>query len=148
MLNKVMLIGRLGRDPESKGIATKLNLAVSEKYKDKDTGQQINKTNWFTVTLFGKLGEIAQQYLTKGSQVYIEGTLRASKYADKTTGEDRYSLDIIGNTMQMLGSKDSKEDGSKFIPNSFYNPKDKTMKEYNKQPINLNASEIDDDLPF
>lgn len=148
MLNKVMLIGRLGRDPEAKGVATKLHLAVSEKYKEKETGQQINKTNWFTVTLFGKLGEIAQQYLTKGSQIYIEGALRTSKYADKTTGEDRYSLDIIGSTMQMLGSKDSKEDGSKFTPNSFYDPKNKTMKEYSKQPVNLNASEIDDDLPF
>lgn len=143
MLNKVMLIGRLGKDPETKNSATKLNLAVAEKYKEKDTGQYITKTHWFTITLFGKLGEIAQQYLLKGSQVYIEGSLRTSKYADKVTGEDRYSLDIIGSTLQMLGNKEKEGDG-KFVPNSHYEQKNTTP----KPTVNFSNDELGDDLPF
>ena len=105
-VNKVILVGNLGNDPEVKytqgGMAiTTLSVATTSVRKDKD-GQQIEKTEWHRVKLFGKLGEIAGEYLKKGRQVYIEGSLRTNKYTDKD-GIERYSTDIVANEMQMLG---------------------------------------------
>ncbi len=107
-INKVILVGNLGADPETRftasGMAiTNLRLATTEQRTDKQSGEKQDHTEWHRVVLFGKLGEIANEYLKKGRQVYIEGSLRTSKYTDKS-GVEKYSTDIIGNDMQMLGS--------------------------------------------
>ncbi|HEX5124008.1 MAG TPA: single-stranded DNA-binding protein, partial [Rhodanobacteraceae bacterium] len=106
-INKVILVGNLGADPETRytangGAITNIRLATSEAWKDKQTGENQERTEWHRVVLFGKLGEIAGEYLKKGRQVYIEGSLRTNKYTDKD-GIERYSTDIVANEMQMLG---------------------------------------------
>lgn len=106
-VNKVILVGNLGADPETRytangGAITNIRLATSEAWKDKQTGENQERTEWHRVVLFGKLGEIAGEYLKKGRQVYIEGSLRTNKYTDKE-GVERYSTDIVANEMQMLG---------------------------------------------
>jgi len=107
-VNKVILVGNLGADPEvrympSGGAVANISIATSEQWTDKASGQKQERTEWHRVTLFNRLGEIAGEYLKKGSQVYIEGSIRTDKYQDKTTGEDRYSTQIIANNMQLLG---------------------------------------------
>ena len=108
-LNRVMLIGRLGGDPEVRYTASgqavaNCNLATSDKYKDK-AGEWQERTEWHRVKMFGRLAEIAGEYLKKGRQVYVEGSIRTEKYTDKE-GIQRYSTDIIGNEMQMLGGNE------------------------------------------
>jgi single-strand DNA-binding protein len=108
-VNKVILIGNLGKDPESRsmpsgGAVVNITLATSENWKDKQTGESKERTEWHTVVFFNKLGEIAAQYLKKGSQVYIEGSLRTRKWQDKE-GKDRYTTEIIADNMQMLGGR-------------------------------------------
>lgn len=114
-VNKVTLIGNLGADPETRhsggGTAiTSLRIATSESWVDKQSGEKQERVEWHRVKLFGKLAEIAGEYLSKGRQVYIEGSLRTDKYTDKD-GVERYSTDIIASEMQMLGS-DPNRDGS------------------------------------
>ena len=109
-INKVILVGNLGADPEMRhtggGTAvTTLNLATSESWTDKQSGEKVEKTEWHRVKLFGRLAEIAGDYLKKGRQVYIEGSLRTDKYTDKA-GVERYSTDIIASEMQMLGGNE------------------------------------------
>lgn len=109
-INKVVLVGTLGNDPDVKNIANnniiaRLSIATSENWKDKNTGEKVSNTEWHRVIIFGRLAEIAGQYLKKGSRVYIEGKLKTSKYQDKNTGEDKYSTDIvvdIKGSMQLL----------------------------------------------
>ena len=106
-INKVIIVGNLGADPETRytgsGTAiTSLRIATSEQWTDKQSGERQERTEWHRVKLFGKLAEIAGEYLKKGRQVYIEGSLRTDKYTDKD-GVERYSTDIIANEMQMLG---------------------------------------------
>ena len=110
-VNKVILIGRLGNDPDvrylSNGEAvTKISVATDSQWKDRNTGQMQDATEWHRVTFFGKLGEIAGQYLRKGSRAYIEGRIRTNKWRDQS-GQDRYTTEIIGDQMQMLDSKAS-----------------------------------------
>jgi len=107
-INKVILVGNLGADPETRytangGAVTNLRLATSEQWRDKQSGENQERTEWHRVVLFGKLGEIAGEYLKKGRQVYIEGSLRTSKYTKD--GVDHYSTDIVANEMQMLGGQ-------------------------------------------
>jgi single-strand DNA-binding protein len=106
-INKVILVGNLGNDPEVRyaqngNAITTISVATSESWKDKDGNLQ-ERTEWHRVKFFGRLAEIAGEYLKKGRQVYIEGSLRTEKYQDKQTGQDRYTTDIIANEMQMLG---------------------------------------------
>lgn len=106
-INKVILVGRLGNDPDvrytaSGSAVTTISVATSESWKDRNTGQQQERTEWHRVVFFGRLAEIAGQYLKKGSQVYVEGSLRTNKYTDKN-GIERYSTDINANEMQMIG---------------------------------------------
>ena len=108
-LNKVMLIGNLGNDPDFRatsngGAVAKLSLATASSRKDPQTDNWIEETEWHRVTLFGKLAEVAQKYLRKGSKVYIEGRLRTNKWQDKD-GNDRYTTDVIGKEMQMLDAR-------------------------------------------
>lgn len=105
-VNKVILIGNLGQDPEvrylpSGSAVTNIRLATSETWKDQQTGQQQERTEWHSVVFFGKLAEIAGQYLKKGGKVYVEGSLRTRKWQDKN-GQDRYTTEIVANEMQML----------------------------------------------
>ena len=110
-INKVILVGNLGSDPENRmsqaGAAiTNLSIATSETWKDKSTGQQQERTEWHRVVFFNRLAEVAAEYLRKGSKVYVEGTLRTRKWQDKQTGQDRYTTEkIVGNEMQMLDSR-------------------------------------------
>lgn len=110
-VNKVILVGTLGRDPEVRFAANgnaiaNLSVATSEVWNDRNTGQRQEKTEWHRVVIFGKLAEIAQQYLRKGSQVYLEGKLQTRKWQDQNTGQDRYSTEVVldfNGVMQMLG---------------------------------------------
>ena len=110
-VNKVILVGTLGRDPDVKYTAngnavTNLSVATSEQWTDKNSGQKQEKTEWHRVVIFGKLAEIAGQYLRKGSQVYLEGKLQTRKWQDQNTGQDRYMTEIVidfNGQMEMLG---------------------------------------------
>jgi single-strand DNA-binding protein len=108
-INKVILVGNLGADPETRAMPSgttvaNLRIATSESWRDKQSGEQQERTEWHRVVLFGRLGEVAAEYLKKGSQVYIEGSLRTRKWQDKQ-GQERYSTEIVGNDMQMLGGR-------------------------------------------
>ena len=108
-INKVILIGNLGNDPETRytqsgSAVTNLSLATSETWKDKQTGQPQERTEWHRVVFFNRLAEIAGEYLRKGSKVYIEGSLRTRKWQDQS-GQDRYTTEIVANEMQMLDSR-------------------------------------------
>lgn len=108
-VNKVILVGNLGNDPETRympsgGAVTNISVATSEVWKDKQTGQPQERTEWHRVVFFNKLAEIAGEYLRKGSKVYVEGTLRTRKWQDQS-GQDRYSTEVIANEMQMLDSR-------------------------------------------
>lgn len=111
-VNKVILIGNLGQDPEIRympngGAVANLTLATSESWRDKQTGEMREKTEWHRVVIFGKLAEVAGEYLKKGSQVYIEGSLQTRKWQDQS-GQDRYTTEVvvnIGGSMQMLGGR-------------------------------------------
>lgn len=111
-VNKVILVGNLGNDPEirylpSGGAVANITLATSESWRDKETGEQKEQTEWHRVVLFGKLAEVAGEYLRKGSQVYIEGQLRTRKWTDQS-GQEKYTTEVVvnvGGTMQMLGGR-------------------------------------------
>ena len=108
-INKVILIGNLGQDPETRympsgGAVTNFTLATNESWKDKQTGEQKDRTEWHKVAMFGRLAEIAAEYLRKGSQVYVEGRLQTRKWQDRD-GNDRYTTEIVANEMQMLGGR-------------------------------------------
>ena len=108
-VNKVILVGNLGADPETRSMpsgmtVTNIRIATSESWKDKASGAQQERTEWHSIALFGRLGEIAAEYLRKGSQVFIEGKLRTRKWQDKQ-GNDRFTTEIIADNMQMLGGR-------------------------------------------
>jgi single-strand DNA-binding protein len=108
-VNKVILVGNLGKDPETRYMpngkaVTNFSIATSESWKDKQTGEQREQTEWHNIVMYDRLAEIAAEYLRKGSQVYVEGRLRTRKWQDKE-GRDRYTTEINANEMQMLGSR-------------------------------------------
>lgn len=114
-VNKVILIGNLGKDPETRvspggGSITNITVATSESWKDKQTGENQERTEWHRVVFFGRLGEIAGTYLKKGSKVYIEGSLRTRKWQDQS-GQDKYTTEIVANEMQMLDGRGSDNGG-------------------------------------
>jgi single-strand DNA-binding protein len=114
-VNKVIIVGNLGRDPEvrympSGDAVANIAVATTDKWKDKTTGEAREQTEWHRISFFGKLAEIAGQYLTKGSQVYIEGKLQTRKYTDKD-GVEKFATEIKADTMQMLGARQGGEGG-------------------------------------
>ena len=142
-VNKVILVGNLGQKPEMRYTATQsavanISIATTESWKDKESGEMRDKTEWHKVVYFGKLAEIVEKYLDKGSSVYIEGKLQTRKWQDKS-GADRWTTEIVGNELTMLGSRASN---------------------YNNAPMQSNESEspfpqddsgpglTDDDIPF
>ncbi|MBK5075167.1 single-stranded DNA-binding protein [Limnobaculum xujianqingii] len=143
-VNKVILMGNLGQDPEVRQMpngnsVASITLATSESWKDKQTGEQKERTEWHKVILFGRLAEIAGQYLKKGTQIYIEGQLQTRKWQDQS-GQDRYTTEVvvnpIGGTMQMLGGRQ----GSEGQPSQ----------QQQSAPTSQNESsmDFDDDIPF
>lgn len=150
-INKVILVGNLGRDPETRftpeGMAvTNLALATSESWKDKQSGEQQERTEWHRVVMYGRLAEIASEYLKKGAKVYIEGKLRTSKWQDKATGVDKYSTDIVAGEMQMLDGKGSSAGGSSYnAPSS--SSQSSSRSQSMPEGAGMNDS-FDDDIPF
>ncbi len=147
-INKVIIIGNLGADPEMRyspdGMAiAKLNVATSEGWKDKQTGQFQERTEWHRVTMFARLGEIAGEYLRKGSKVYIEGSLRTNKWKDKE-GHDRYTTEIVANNMQMLDAKGAVGDAPLGMPPAM------GQEVAASQPAESTAAApaMDDEIPF
>ena len=143
-VNKVILVGVLGKDPETKtfangGSLTQFSIATSETWTDKNTGERKEQTEWHNIVLQNKLGEIAQQYLRKGSKVYIEGSLNTRKWTDQN-GQERYTTQIKGQQMQMLDSANGNNQQQ-----SHPKPKQPT---YAKNPQAQPPAQLDDDLPF
>jgi single-strand DNA-binding protein len=144
-VNKVILIGNLGADPETKSMPSgtqvaNIRIATSESFKDKQTNEWQERTEWHNVAMFGRLAEIAGEYLRKGSKVYIEGKLRTRKWQDKQ-GNDRYSTEVIANEMQML---DSRGGGAGAGIGSEPRPERVRADE----PARSGGGEFDDDIPF
>lgn len=142
-VNKVILVGNLGADPETRYSANgsalcTIKVATSESWKDKQTGEAQERTEWHRVKFFGRLAEIAGEYLKKGRQVYIEGSIRTDKYTDKE-GVERYATDIIANEMQMLGSDGKGEQRQE--PQRSAKPVPSVM-------VAPPADQFEDDIPF
>lgn len=159
-VNKVIIVGNLGRDPETRYMPsgdamTNIAVATTDKWKDKASGEQKEATEWHRIAFFGKLAEIAGQYLKKGSQVYIEGKLRTRKWTDKD-GVEKYTTEIIADTMQMLGSRQgmgggaSADEGygsSSAAPRQSSAPSGGGASRPASKPA-PNFSDMDDDIPF
>lgn len=150
-VNKVILIGTCGQDPETRYLpngnaVTNLSLATNERWKDKD-GQQQERTEWHRVALFGKVAEIAGEYLRKGSQVYIEGKLQTRKWQDQS-GQDRYTTEIIvdlGGQMQLLGGKPDAQHGGQAQRERSSQP---AARQQRPQQPTADFDSFDDDIPF
>jgi len=152
-INKVILIGNLGDDPEvrytSGGAAVaNIRLATSESWKDKESGEKQERTEWHKVVFFGRLAEIVAEYLKKGSQVYVEGSLRTNKWQDKS-GNDRYTTEIIASEMQMLGSRGggggNRDSSGESEGKSARKPRDESKA---KEEGKASDEFVDDDIPF
>ncbi len=153
-VNKVILVGNLGNDPEvryaNNGAAiANLSIATSESWKDRNTGEQQEKTEWHRVVMFNRLGEIAGEYLRKGSKVYIEGKLQTRKWQDQS-GQDRYTTEIVANEMQMLDSRgDNVSQGGGGYQAAPARPAAQNQ-EASPAPAaqSAPANDFDDDIPF
>ena len=158
-VNKVIIVGNLGRDPETRYMPsgdamTSIAVATTDKWRDKATGEQKEATEWHRIAFFGKLAEIAGQYLKKGSQVYVEGRLKTRKYTDKD-GIEKYSTEIVADTMQMLGSRMGGAGGSAPMggDDGGYSAPSRAPAQAQGAPSRApakapNLSDIDDDIPF
>jgi single-strand DNA-binding protein len=164
-INKVILIGNLGQDPEVKfmpngNAVTNITIATSESWKDKNTGEQVDKTEWHRVVFFRRLAEIVGEYLKKGSKVYIEGKLQTRKWQDQS-GNDRYTTEIVANEMQMLdsrggsgggaGSDHSKPSSNQEASSNQPSSNQPSSQASNQQPATATAGgfdDFDDDIPF
>ena len=148
-VNKAILIGNLGKDPELKFLPSgqpvaNFPIATSEKWKDKSTGETKEQTEWHNIIMFGKLAEIAGQYLKKGSSVFVEGRLQTRKWQDKN-GQDRYTTEIIANEMKMLGGRGD-QSGSRQAPQPVQQPAPGAR---NKASFDAQApAGFDDDIPW
>ena len=151
-INKVILIGNLGQDPETRAMPSgssvaNLRIATSESWKDKQSGEMKERTEWHSVAMFGRLAEIAGEYLRKGSQVYIEGSLRTRKWQDKQ-GNDRYTTEIIASEMQMLGARGGGGGGAAGGGQGGGRGRGEEP-EYSHAPVSSSTeADLDDDIPF
>ncbi len=159
-VNKVIIVGNLGRDPETRYMPsgdaiTSITVATTDKWKDRASGEQKEATEWHRISFFGKLAEIAGQYLKKGSQVYVEGKLKTRKYTDKD-GVEKYATDIVADTMQMLGSRQGMGGGSGMdegygAPSAPAQQRPSAAPAPRQAPASRpapNFSDMDDDIPF
>ncbi|MCF6323114.1 MAG: single-stranded DNA-binding protein [Gammaproteobacteria bacterium] len=161
-VNKVILVGNLGKDPDvrympSGSAVTNVTIATSESWKDKQSGEKQERTEWHNVVFFNRLGEIAGEYLKKGSKVYVEGSLRTRKWQDKTSGQDRYSTEIVASEMQMLDSRGGAGDGGGYGGGqSQSQSQNQNQNQSGGAPSNQNQGsapaqgfdDFDDDIPF
>ncbi|MBX2807987.1 MAG: single-stranded DNA-binding protein [Cellvibrionaceae bacterium] len=160
-INKVIVVGHLGQDPEvrymaSGGAVTNINVATSESWKDKQTGQPQERTEWHRIVFFNRLAEIAGEYLKKGGQVYIEGSLRTRKWQDQS-GQDRYTTEIVANEMQMLGGRQGGGPMPEQAPGAQYQPSAAPVSSPSPAPSSPPPAQapapqamdsFDDDIPF
>ena len=162
-INKVILIGSLGKEPEVRALGNgesvaSFSLATSEKWRDKNTGETKEKTEWHKVVIFGKLANVAGQYLTKGSQVYIEGKLQTRKWTDQG-GQDRHTTEVVvqgfSGVMQMLGSPNNQGRKQQYQPRQPQQPQQQynyQNQQHQAQANNYqqvpNANDFNDDVPF
>lgn len=150
-INKVILIGHVGGDPEvrylpSGGAVTSLTIATNESWKDKQSGEMQERTEWHRVVFFNRLAEIAGEYLHKGSKAYVEGSLKTRKWQDKN-GQDRYTTEIVAAEMQILDSKPNA--GGSEAHESKFAPRSESGQRSPAQPSSFNAEpQFDDDIPF
>jgi len=156
-INKVILVGNLGKDPEAKfmpngNAVTNITIATSETWKDKQSGQQQERTEWHRVVFFNRLAEIAGEYLKKGSKVYLEGSLRTRKWQAQD-GQDRYTTEIVANEMQMLDSRGGSSEYSN--PDSEINEPPRQSKASSSAvskevtpSVDSGSNSFDDDIPF
>jgi single-strand DNA-binding protein len=150
-VNKVIIVGNLGRDPETRYLpsgeaVTNISVATTDTWKDKTSGEKKEATEWHRVAFFGKLAEIAGQYLKKGSSVYVEGRLRTRKWQDKE-GQERYTTEIIADAMQMLGGRQGMGDA----PARDYDSAPASAparKPAAEKPAASGFGDMDDDIPF
>ena len=143
-INKVIIVGNLGQDPETRympsgAAVTNFTVATNESWKDKQTGEQKERTEWHKVAMFNRLAEIAAEYLRKGSQVYIEGKLRTRKWQDRD-GNDRWTTEVIADEMQMLGGRGGGGGAAPMSSGSDSGPP--------SAPPNTGPDDFDDDIPF
>jgi single-strand DNA-binding protein len=147
-VNKAIIVGNLGADPETRYTASgdaicNIRVATSESWKDKNTGDKQERTEWHRIVFYRKLAEIAGQYLKKGSQVYVEGRIRTRKWQDKETGQDRYSTDIEATELTMLGKKETADDQAEVYRAASGGRAHRAPPQSNAQ-----AGDFDDDIPF
>lgn len=156
-INKVILIGNIGKDPEvrympSGGAVANITLATTESWKDKQSGEQQERTEWHNIVFYNRLAEIAGEYLKKGSQIYVEGSLRTRKWQDKNTGADRYTTEIIATEMQMLGTKGAGANaptGNTAATRTAHPAHQPSTVTNSEAPAGMPAgAEFDDDIPF
>ncbi|HTK00279.1 MAG TPA: single-stranded DNA-binding protein [Bordetella sp.] len=169
-VNKVILVGNLGRDPEVRyspegSAICNLSVATTSQWKDKASGEKREETEWHRVVMYNRLAEIAGEYLKKGRSVYIEGRLKTRKWQDKDTGADRYSTEIVGDQMQMLGGRDGGDGGSygggggggyEDAPQQQRAPRQQAQRPAPQRPAAqpaggggaANITDMDDDIPF
>lgn len=151
-VNKVILVGNLGRDPEVRytpdGAAIcNVSLATTSQWKDKASGERREETEWHRVVFYNKLAEIAGEYLRKGRSVYVEGRIKTRKWQDKETGQDRYSTEIIGEQMQMLGGRDD-DGGQREAPQQRQAPQQRPQPARQQQASAASLADLSDDIPF
>ena len=148
-VNKVIIVGNVGRDPETRRLpsgdaVTNISIATTDRYRDKQSGEMRENTEWHRVAFFGKVAEVAEKYLKKGSQVYVEGRLRTRKWTDQS-GQEKYSTEIVAETMQMLGGKaPGSSDGDMPSQGSSASSAPRSSAPMSSPSI----SDIDDDIPF
>ena len=151
-VNKVILVGTLGKDPETKtfangGSLTQFSIATSETWTDKNSGERKEQTEWHNIVLQNRLGEIAQQYLKKGSKVYIEGSLNTRKWTDQN-GQERYTTQIKGSQLQMLDSASGNNQQQAQQPKPQQQQNSYTAKPQQPYQPQNGGADLDDDLPF
>ena len=149
-VNKAIIVGNLGRDPEVRYTANgsavaNVTVATSESWKDKQSGERQERTEWHRVVFFGRLAEIAEEYLKKGSQVYIEGSIRTQKWQDKESGQDRYTTEIVAREMQMLGSRGGDSSGAS---DDDYSSATRSATASSGGGASGGDPDLDDDIPF
>lgn len=147
-VNKVILIGNLGADPDIRYLGSgdpvaNISVATSESWRDKQTGQQQDRTEWHRIVIYGKMADVASKYMKKGTKVYIEGALRTRKWQDKT-GQERYTTEIICNDLQLIDSRGQASEGG-------YEPSPRRQQQPQQQNSSsslLETTDIDEELPF
>ena len=155
-INKVILVGNLGNDPETRympngNAVTNITIATSDSWKDKQSGEQQERTEWHRVVFFNRLAEIVGEYLRKGSQVYVEGRLQTRKWQDNN-GNDRYTTEIVANEMQMLGARGGSGGGQQYGGDSMggggEQPSSKPAEQQSQPQKSGGMDDFDDDIPF